>query len=68
MDGIEREHESALTVIRLNIQDPVGMTVGERFDFRYTPTFVFIDAAGNELWRQVGAIDPQAVNRSLEGQ
>jgi hypothetical protein len=27
---------------------------------------VYIDAEGNELWRQVGAIDPQAVKRSLE--
>ncbi len=68
MDGIESEHEDELIVIRLNIQEPVGKAVAERFDFRYTPTFVFIDAAGNELWRQVGAIDPQAVNRSLEGQ
>ena len=68
MDGIEREHESTLTVIRLNIQEHVGRTVGERFDFRFTPTFVFIDAAGNELWRQVGAIDPKEVTRTLEVQ
>lgn len=68
MDGIEHEHEDELIVIRLNIQEPVGKAVADRFDFRYTPTFVFIDAAGNELWRQVGAIDPQNVERSLEAQ
>lgn len=68
MDGIEREHEDELIVIHLNIQEPVGKAVGERFDFRYTPTFVFLDAAGNELWRQVGAIDPQDIERSLENQ
>ncbi len=66
MDGIENEHEDELIVIRLNIQEPVGRTIAERFDFQFTPTFVFIDAEGNELWRQVGAIDPQAVKRSLE--
>jgi thioredoxin-related protein len=66
VDGIENKHEDGLIVIRLNIQDPVGKAVAERFDFRFTPTFVFIDAAGNEIWRQVGFIDPQAVERSLE--
>ncbi len=68
MDGIESEHDDELIVIRLNIQEPVGKAVAERFDFRYTPTFVFIDAEGAELWRQVGAIDPQEVKRSLESQ
>jgi thioredoxin-related protein len=66
VDGIETKHAEELIVIRLNIQDPVGRTIAERFDFRFTPTFVFIDAAGNEIWRQVGSIDPQAVERSLE--
>jgi thioredoxin-related protein len=68
VDGIESEHEDELIVIRLNIQEPVGKAIAERYDFRYTPTFVFIDAEGNELWRQVGAIDPQEVARSLEAQ
>lgn len=68
MDGIENEHEDELIVIRLNIQEPVGRTIAEQFDFQFTPTFVYIDAAGTELWRQVGAIDPQAVERSLEEQ
>jgi thioredoxin-related protein len=66
VDGIENRHAEELIVIRLNIQDPVGRAVAERFDFRFTPTFVFIDAAGNEIWRQVGSIDPKAVERSLE--
>jgi thioredoxin-related protein len=66
VDGIEDKHAEELNVIRLNIQDPVGRAVAERFDFRFTPTFVFIDAVGNEIWRQVGSIDPQAVERSLE--
>jgi len=68
VDGIEREHEDELIVIHLNIQEPVGKAVAERFDFKYTPTFVFINAAGSELWRQVGAIDPQEIERSLEAQ
>jgi hypothetical protein len=66
VDGIESEYEGKLEVIRLNIQEPVGRAVAERFDFQFTPTFVFLDAEGSELWRQVGAIDPQEVERSLQ--
>ena len=66
VDGIESDYEGRLIVIRLNIQEPVGRAVAERFGFQYTPTFVLIDEAGNELWRQVGAIDPQQVMRSLQ--
>ena len=68
MDGIESQYEDQLIVIRLNIQEPVGRTIAERYDFQYTPTFVYLDSAGDEIWRQVGAIDPQAVADSLEDQ
>jgi hypothetical protein len=65
VDGVESEYEGELDVIRLNIQEPVGRAVAERFDFQYTPTFVLIDAQGTELWRQIGALDPQEIERSL---
>ena len=41
VDGIERVHEGKLTVIRLNIQDPAGEALLERYEFRFTPTFIF---------------------------
>ncbi len=30
-----------------------------------TPTFVFFDAEGNELWRTLGSIDPEQVRQSI---
>ncbi|MGD8554008.1 MAG: thioredoxin family protein [Anaerolineales bacterium] len=66
MDGIEQRHAAELVVIRLNIQEPVGKLVGERYRFQYTPTFIFFDSQGEELWRQVGSIDPDQVSRSLQ--
>lgn len=65
MDGIEREFAGQLTVIRLNVQEPQWRALLDRYAFRYTPTFVLLDAAGTELWRTVGAVDPRAVERSL---
>ena len=67
VDRLESEHEGRLTVIRLNVQDPAGRILGERYDLQYTPTFVFLDAQGKRVWRAVGAIDPAEVDRTLEG-
>jgi len=66
VDGIENKHADELVVIRLNIQEPVGRTIAEEYGFQYTPTFVLLDSTGNEVLRQVGAIDPQAIEGSLE--
>ncbi len=66
VDGIERVHEGNLKVIRLNIQEPAGKALLERFDFRFTPTFIFFDGAGEELQRWVGGIYSAEVGQLLE--
>ena len=66
VDGIEREHKQQLSVIRLNVQDPAAEALLERFGFRFTPTFIFFDGAGDELQRWVGAIDSAEVRQLLE--
>ncbi|MFQ5943407.1 MAG: thioredoxin family protein [Anaerolineales bacterium] len=66
VDGIEREHEERLKVIRLNIQDPAGEALTEHFEFRFTPTFIFFNDAGEELQRWIGAIDSNQVRQLLE--
>jgi thioredoxin-related protein len=65
VDGIEREHQGKLVVIRLNVHDPVGAALGARFGFRFTPTFVFFDAEGQERWRTVGSVAPSEVRRTV---
>jgi thioredoxin-related protein len=67
VDGIEREHEGTLTVIRIDIQDPAGKEVGARYGFEYTPTFLLFSAQGEQVLRTVGAIDPAEVTRLLRG-
>jgi thioredoxin-related protein len=66
VDGLEQELEGRLLVIRLNIQESVGRELGTAYNFQYTPTFIFFDAQGNELWRQVGGLDVGRVRDSLK--
>jgi thioredoxin-related protein len=68
VNGIEREFKGRLTVIHVDILDPVGKEVGRHFDFKYTPTFILFNSEGKELWRTMGAINPADVRRSLDGE
>jgi thioredoxin-related protein len=65
VDGIEAEHGEALDVIRLNVQESAAQPLLQRFGFRFTPTFILFDAAGEELWRAVGAVDPVPIRELL---
>ena len=66
VDGIEEEYADRLHVIRLNVQEQVGRELAPVFGFEFTPTFIFFDAQGNELWRSVGTLDLDRLRQSLE--
>lgn len=66
MDGLENELAGRLDIIRVDIQQNVGRELAPVYDFEYTPTYIFFDAKGNELWRTVGEIDPQKVYDSVK--
>jgi thioredoxin-related protein len=65
VDRLENEVGEQLDIIRLNIQEPVGREMADNYDFQYTPTFIFFDENGNEVWREVGALDVEHVRESL---
>lgn len=72
VDELEQELNSQVSIgkqihfIRLNIQETVGMELAPVYGFNFTPTFIFFDAQGNEVWRTVGTFDPQKVRDSLK--
>ena len=68
MNGIEREFEGRLTVIHIDIFDPIGKELGKHFNFKYTPTFILFNSDGKELWRTIGSINPAEVRQSLDGE
>ena len=65
MDGLEKELGDKLEIIHINIQEPVGRELAPVYDFEYTPTYIFFDAQGHEVWRTIGEIDPQHVRDSV---
>jgi thiol:disulfide interchange protein len=65
VDGIEQQHQGALRVIRLDVQDDAAAEIAERYGMAFTPTFIYFDARGSEQWRSVGSIDPQRVANAL---
>ncbi len=66
VDGLEEELNGQVEFIRLNIQDGVGQELAPLYGFEYTPTFIFFDAQGSEIWREVGRLDPQRVRDALK--
>ena len=68
MDGLESELGSKLKILRINVQENVGRELAPVYDFEYTPTYIFFDAKGNEVWRSIGEIDPQQVRDSVAKQ
>jgi thioredoxin-related protein len=57
VDRLEKEYADRLVFIRLNIQEKSGMELAPLYGFQTTPTFIFFDEQGNELWRTVGQFD-----------
>ena len=66
VDELERQLGERLDVIRLNVQEDVGRELVPVYGFNFTPTFIFFDGDGNEVWRQVGGLDTQRVQDSVE--
>ena len=68
MDRLETQLSGKLQIIRVNVHDTVGLKLGDRFDFRVTPTFIFFDHNGIEQWRTVGTLDAERVRSSIGAQ
>jgi len=66
VDELENENIDRLIIIRLNVQEEVGRELAPVFEFSFTPTFIFFDAEGEELWREMGGLDTQRVRDSIQ--
>lgn len=65
VDELELELGDQIHIIRLNVQEQVGMELSPVYGFEFTPTFIYFDAAGNEVWRTIGDFNPQHVRDAL---
>lgn len=64
MDGLEEEFQDPLRVVRVDVQSAFGRDLAREYG-TFTPTFVFFDSQGEELWRVVGSLDADKVRQSL---
>jgi len=56
VDAVEEEFSGRMEVLRVDIHTEAGRVIANELDFQYTPTFIFFDETGNELWREVGGL------------
>ena len=64
MNGIKTEFSDELRVVSVDVQSALGHELVREYG-AFTPTFVFYDGQGKELWRSVGTIDAEKVRQSL---
>jgi thioredoxin-related protein len=64
-DGIEARYQGKLLVLHVDVQDLAGKELARQYAVLGTPTFIFFDALGKELWRSVGSINPDQVAGSI---
>lgn len=66
VDDIEKQYAGRLIVLRVNIQSQAGRELAAAYGFQYTPTFIFFDAAGREIWREVGSLNLERLQQALQ--
>jgi hypothetical protein len=66
VDRLETEMGDRLLILRVNVQDKDASDLLKKYGFEYTPTFIFLDGEGRELWKQIGDLDVARVQQSLQ--
>ena len=65
MNGLKAEFPDQLLVLSVDVQSSLGRQLARDYG-SFTPTFVFFDGQGEELWRMVGTLDADKVRQSLQ--
>jgi thioredoxin-related protein len=63
--GLETELAGQLDVLVVDVYTPAGRELSKEYNSLGTPTFIFFDPEGVEVWRSIGSIDPDQVRDSL---
>ena len=66
VNGLETELEGKLLVLKVDIHSEAGQVLADEYDGFATPTFIMLNAEGQELWRQIGTLDDERVRDAVE--
>jgi hypothetical protein len=58
VNGLQEEWGDQVLVLQVNVNHKESRSLVEQFEGQFTPTFILFDAAGQEVWRVTGGIDP----------
>jgi hypothetical protein len=67
VDGIERDVRGRAHVVRVNILSDTGREMRARYGVQYVPTFIVLDSAGREVWRDQGFPNKGEITGRLVG-
>jgi thiol-disulfide isomerase/thioredoxin len=65
VDGLEREWQDKVRVVRLNVMERDSRPLAARLAIRAVPTYVLLDSDGREVWRQVGVVNATEARRAV---
>ena len=65
MNGLKTELAGRLDILQVDVYTPAGRELSGVYNSFGTPTFIFFDPEGNEVWRSIGSIDADKVRASL---
>ena len=67
VDGLERELEGQVRVLRLSVTDGVGGQLALRYGARGVPTMVLLDGEGNVAYVKTGSPNRGEILAAVEG-
>jgi len=68
VDGIERDLQGRVRIVRLSVTTRVGSEIAQRFGVRGVPTLVVVDGSGEVVLTQIGRLDKKAVMQVIDTQ
>jgi hypothetical protein len=65
VDGLKEEFPDQLLIVSVDVQSSLGRELAGDYG-KFTPTFVFFDPQGVELWRSIGSLDPEDIREYFQ--
>ena len=60
-------HREGIDVLLVNIHTEPGLTLTDRYQFEFSPTYILFDGGGSEIWRSNQRPDRDLVRSEIAG-
>jgi hypothetical protein len=65
VNRLKVEFPDRLKVVSVDVQSSLGKALAPEYG-KLTPTFIFFDGEGDELWRRIGTLEADEVRQSIK--